>query len=55
MVDAHIAPTHLLIIMGIIFLPMLGINCLKNLKILAPFSTLGKNATCEKGDDAIYP
>lgn len=43
MVDAYIQETDILIIMAIIFLPMLGINCLKNLKILAPFSTLGKD------------
>jgi hypothetical protein len=24
------------------FLPLLGMNCLRNLKILAPFSTLGE-------------
>lgn len=29
-------------VMLIMFLPLLAINCLRNLKVLAPFSTLGK-------------
>lgn len=33
---------HLTIIMLIMFPPLLGLNSLKNLKILAPFSTLGE-------------
>lgn len=41
-VVAHIGYVSVIAVMAIIFLPMLAINCIKNLKVLAPFSTLGK-------------
>lgn len=33
---------HIVTVMLIMFLPLLSINCLRNLKVLAPFSTLGE-------------
>lgn len=44
-IEAHITPMSVTTVMLIIFLPLLAINCLKNLKILAPFSTLANIVT----------
>lgn len=38
---------NLTTVMLIMFLPLLAINCLRNLKVLAPFSTLGNNFSFE--------
>lgn len=42
LVNGYGLKLHLLVIMMVMFPPLLGLNSLKNLKILAPFSTLGE-------------
>lgn len=44
-IEAHITEMSIVTVMLIMFLPLLAINCLKNLKILAPFSTLANIVT----------
>jgi len=41
-ISAHWKVIDLRIIMAMIFLPILAVNSLKSLKVLAPFSTIGK-------------
>lgn len=44
-IEAHVTEMSITTVMLIMFLPLLAINCLKNLKVLAPFSTVANVVT----------